>query len=268
MPLWTPFKLGVEAVFLLIHAVILYCIIREKQLKDGKFSSAFFTFYVLQSIFDVVLILSYGITHGLAQLGVELSFYHIVLGLGTHAKLGQAVAHVFIALNRYTALVFPHLNNKFWTRRRVVSGRVLSRLLPLPSLVFKLQVEYKIVTDPVSGGFVARSTVSYFTTVNSGINLAFSVLAALISAGFEARTFVFYFKLGKSARRTYRDDYKLLLYAILQLAGQMLSAVCSLSVIIAIFENTGYLLSIIASVWAVTVDILGLSGPICLLMTR
>lgn len=62
--------------------------------------------------------------------------------------------------------------------------------------------------------------------------------------------------------------HSLAVYAILQLAGQMLSAVCSLSVIIAIFENTGYLLSIIASVWAVTVDILGLSGPICLLMTR
>ncbi|KAH7707841.1 hypothetical protein AAVH_24914 [Aphelenchoides avenae] len=164
MPFWTPFKLSVEAVFILIHGVILFCIIREKQCKNGKFSSAFFTFYVLQSIFDVVLILSYGITQGLANLGVALPCYNIILGLGTHAKLGQAAAHVFITFNRYTALVLPHLNNQLWTRKRVAFACALSCLLPVPSLVFKLQVEYKLVADPVSGGIVARSTVSYFTT--------------------------------------------------------------------------------------------------------
>ncbi|KAH7693039.1 hypothetical protein AAVH_39931, partial [Aphelenchoides avenae] len=58
MAIWALFKLAVEAFFIAIHGVIVFCIIREKQLKDGKFSSAFFTFYVLQSIFDVMLILS------------------------------------------------------------------------------------------------------------------------------------------------------------------------------------------------------------------
>lgn len=55
MPFWTSFELAIEAFFIVILGVIVFCAAHEKQRKNRKIPSAFFPFYIVQSIIDVVL---------------------------------------------------------------------------------------------------------------------------------------------------------------------------------------------------------------------
>ncbi|KAH7710708.1 hypothetical protein AAVH_22011, partial [Aphelenchoides avenae] len=56
-------------------------------------------------------------------------------------------------------------------------------------------------------------------------------------------------------------------YAISQFVGQLLSALGSLGVVVGALKNADFLMLAIANLFPVTIDILGLSGPICLLLT-
>ncbi|KAH7724156.1 hypothetical protein AAVH_08234, partial [Aphelenchoides avenae] len=56
-------------------------------------------------------------------------------------------------------------------------------------------------------------------------------------------------------------------YAASQFVGQLLAAFCSTSTVVRAFTDVSYFLAVVPHVFHITVDILGLSGPICLLLT-
>lgn len=57
-------------------------------------------------------------------------------------------------------------------------------------------------------------------------------------------------------------------YAASQFVGQFLAAFCTSSVIIRAFVDVPYFQAVIPYLYIVVVDLLGFSGPMCLLLTR
>lgn len=55
---WHVFKPCVEDFFLLVHVSVLFCILRERARGGAQFSTTFYTLYILQSFFDILLVLT------------------------------------------------------------------------------------------------------------------------------------------------------------------------------------------------------------------
>lgn len=53
-----------------------------------------------------------------------------------------------------------------------------------------------------------------------------------------------------------------------QMVGQLLAAICAAQVVIKIVFGYRYVYVVTPALFHITVDLLGLSGPVCLLLTR
>lgn len=60
MPWWDTVKLSCEACLLLFHVSVLWCVLKEKRSKNVEFSSPFYTFFILQSVFDILFVMAVG----------------------------------------------------------------------------------------------------------------------------------------------------------------------------------------------------------------
>ncbi|KAH7724157.1 hypothetical protein AAVH_08235, partial [Aphelenchoides avenae] len=267
MLLRTVLKPPIEACFVLFHVSVLYCIIVEKSRRNIRLSGAFFTLYFLQSTFDIVLVLTYGISRGFSDLGILVPLLNIWLALGTYAQLAQGIAHALISYNRFTATVRPHEHKETWEKRKTAYACVLAILLPLPALAIKWQVQYRIEANPSTGSYNITYAIDVFSTLSGFMVFAYCTASALTSAVFELTTFIVYYRLSRANQLTYREDYKLLLYAASQFLGQLLATFCTSSLIIRAFVDVPYFQAVIPFVYLFAVDILGFSGPMCLLLT-
>lgn len=97
--------------------------------------------------------------------------------------------------------------------------------------------------------------------------MSLALLSCLISAALEARSFYAYRRLGTHWRREHKDDFRLLIYAFLGLVTQLLMAIFwSLSYFVATSDDA--VRNGIRSAFPYVVDLMSLSGSVCLLMTR
>ncbi|KAH7724158.1 hypothetical protein AAVH_08236 [Aphelenchoides avenae] len=207
---WHVFKPCVEDFFLLVHVSVLFCILRERARGGAQFSTTFYTLYILQSFFDILLVLTYGTYISLANFGVSIPFANVALALGTYGHLGQGVAHALISYNRYTAIVHPLENTKIWTTRRTALACIIALLLPVPALIVKFQVHYTLEINKATGGYNLAYTSGIYANINAFFIFGYCVVNAVASAYMEITTFNFYYKLNKASKLAYRDDYKLL----------------------------------------------------------
>lgn len=61
MALWDVVKPCIETVFIVFHSSVVKessCILNERRQKNPKFSSAFYTLYILQTFFDIMFVLT------------------------------------------------------------------------------------------------------------------------------------------------------------------------------------------------------------------
>ncbi|KAH7721001.1 hypothetical protein AAVH_11468 [Aphelenchoides avenae] len=178
----------------------------------------------------------------------------------------QFVAHLIIAVNRYLVIAHP-FESKVRTRISKATYAALF-LAPLPGAATRLFG--KVIAKPTDNPniFVMSYDQEWITLAGSTAFAAYSVSTAVVSLGLEIRTFVIYHRLDMSTKRSKRDDYGLLIYALTQFVAQFLQAGYQIMQAVTSLAGLPELRKQTQVVFPYMNDLLCLSGSICLLLTR
>lgn len=110
----------------------------------------------------------------------------------------------------------------------------------------------------------------------------YGVVSCVVSSTLELSTLVAYRRMSARTKKEVRDDFKLLrklvwhetlwnadlVYAMFQFVGQSLLTIYSALIIYATFTSDTDLITVTQASFSYIVDILSLSGPVCLFATR
>ncbi|KAI1705020.1 serpentine type 7TM GPCR chemoreceptor srv domain-containing protein [Ditylenchus destructor] len=266
---WTWLQIGVEFPFVLFHFSSLLLIYRCMKRNELNFKSHFFVLYFLSGIADLGNYTSIILVFRLARIGkmpqvvLDYPVGNCVMFLSRYCTYFQFVAHIAIAVNRYYAIAHPKMRKI--RRTRTIAIYLLIFLLPLPGSIIRLLGKVKATPTRVPNVFVVGYDAAWITVASSTAFIVYSTITSLISIGFEFRTFVIYFKLDLSSRRSHRNDFRLLVFALTQ---------CIIQFSLAFQQG--------AQAWAVSLpelrftiqefypylnDLLCLSAPICLFLS-
>ncbi|KAH7705793.1 hypothetical protein AAVH_27001 [Aphelenchoides avenae] len=168
-----------------------------------------------------------------------------------------------IAANRYTAIAKPTIR---WEGRRLALVVVAVFLLAFACTSVRFMMDVRVVDDG-EGGYTMMNLNKAADLPGAVVSISASGITCFASFAFEMSTLRAYRRLSASNKRKLREDYRLLVYAILELIGQFM---------IAIFFIFQYVIGPMTSheVHVVTlrsiqyiVDVLALGSPVCLFLT-
>ncbi|KAH7687860.1 hypothetical protein AAVH_40587, partial [Aphelenchoides avenae] len=211
-------------------------------------------------------------TFRLARIGyvpkwvVEYPFGNLLVFFGRYCSYFQFVAHTIIAVNRYRVIAYPiNSNVKPWVMRAMYAALFLA---PLPGAATRLLG--KVVAKPTDNPniFLVVYDQAWVTLAGSTAFTIYSVITAFVSVGFELRTFCIYHGLDMSSRRNKKDEYRLLIYALTQFVAHFLQAAYQVMQGVTAIAGLTDLRKQTQVVYPYINDLLCLSGPICLFVTR
>ncbi|KAH7715496.1 SRV-1 protein [Aphelenchoides avenae] len=240
--------------------------------RNPKFTTGFFAIYVFQSFVDIggytfsTLMIRLPRTGVLPKGFVSAPWSIITLSLNGYCLCFQLTAHAFIAYNRYTALNNPSQHRWLWKGRRLQKIVILLLILPLPGVGFKPFSRIEVVES--GQGYALLWFPQWTYAYNSLVLIVYGVASCAISSTLKIATLVAYRRMSARTKKEVRDDFKLLLYAMFQFVGQSLLTTYSLLIIYATFTEDTDLITVTQASFSYIVDILSLSGPVCLFATR
>ncbi|KAH7722805.1 hypothetical protein AAVH_09620 [Aphelenchoides avenae] len=182
----------------------------------------------------------------------------------------QMLAHLYIAVNRYSVIARPLDHNSIWTGTRL-RWMVLSLfLLPVPcAALYVSQPTYAITMYNADGTriHVPRSPLATLAMVTTSTSAAYNVFTALLSIILELQTLIIYKGMNEALKKSRKEDYRLLLYAMCQFVGQFLM---TLYFIIVLTSNVAWIPGLLSAArlsYSYVIDVLCFTGPICLFFT-
>ncbi|KAH7722079.1 hypothetical protein AAVH_10381 [Aphelenchoides avenae] len=269
LPTYVLVSLICECLFLVFHFSVTLFIACQVAKGPKLFRNAFFVLYLLQSAADVA-------DYFTVQWLIRFPQYNIVpaavvepvgpfLFFATaYFQFFQCVSHTAIAVNRYTVMLDPLRHIPAWNGRSLTWILALLFLIPLVAAAVRLWFKTSIVADGEGYGLVNNA---YGTDLAGGIiSVTLALVTCTLSAFFEFRAVILYRHLNFQQKREHRDDFRLLIYAIIGLISQLLmAAIWFTSHVIGMHSEVGQ--AIVKASLPYVIDLLSLSGPLCLLVT-
>ncbi|KAH7724311.1 hypothetical protein AAVH_08199 [Aphelenchoides avenae] len=269
---WPWIQVAVEAPFLLFHVSVCLCITTQIRRRNAAFSTPFFYLYSIQSLVDVVYYVESVVFFRLFRIALlpiwvgESPFRNVQNFTTVYMNTYQFVSHMVIALNRYRAIDSTNTAKTIWSGRALCIVLAFMLISCLPPAILRLLSPLFVKVDS-QGFYIVVSGKDVAALVAPFSTFLYCIVTSIASIYLELRTLLTYRKLSSIMRKRLRSDFRLLLYAMLQFIGQFLMAIYStLSIASALTGDSRYV-SWAQAYHPVIVDILCLSGPICLIVT-
>ncbi|KAH7716211.1 hypothetical protein AAVH_16336 [Aphelenchoides avenae] len=258
---WLLGSFAIEAALLTFNVTVAIFVVAQMVKRKPLFDSAFFVIYVLESGVASAhyLIYTFEIQFQGDNLypsdwlsASESEWLLLITGYFTFFPL---LSHTAIALNRYTAIVWPTRHVKIWTGKALVFVVILLFVLPLGGA----GVTGAIKLDD-------GATSASFNMVAGGTSVFIILGTCVLSGIVDFRTFWTYKKLSASKKQQYRDDFRLLIFAVFGLIVHLLAVMmyAGMFFLSAPYPTIGYALRVFSQYY---VDILCFYGPICLFVS-
>ncbi|KAH7707877.1 hypothetical protein AAVH_24873 [Aphelenchoides avenae] len=241
-------------------------------LRKKSFVSGFYAIYIVQCFMDVgsvvtsfIIIRLAGYNEDVAKFLVEGVLCQLVFFLSGFFAFAQFLYHTIIAFNRYFALLHPMRQQKLWSGFylgvAIVAVIVLAALLATS----RLFATYRLVQAGDRYGLLndRRHVLIATTCLTTGTSFVTSVVSGFV----EFRTLTTFRRLGYVIRKNRKDDFRLLVYALTQFVAQAMLTTYHLTMGFCQVLNP-QLGSIIQGSFPYIVDMLSLSGSICIMITR
>ncbi|KAH7713565.1 hypothetical protein AAVH_19103, partial [Aphelenchoides avenae] len=257
------FVLIVEVPLLTLHICVSAVIAWEICRKNRTFSSGFYKLLVVQNIADI---LSYGMTSVVIYDVIPRPWYHgiwsnICLATTQFCTTYQLVAHAGIALNRYSALVHPYKHTEWWSPFRTLLVLLTMFSISLPIFLMR-GIDDLVIVETEHAVFMTNS--------KPWINIAGALIMVIIGFGstalcfvLELRTAIVFRRFVAQNRLKYRQDFQLLVYAMMQFVVQTFLVVNYALVLLSLFTKIP---NIFMYSYPYTIDFMSLSGSVFLVM--
>ncbi|KAH7684416.1 hypothetical protein AAVH_41076, partial [Aphelenchoides avenae] len=176
----------------------------------------------------------------------------------------QCVAHTAIGLNRYTVMLDPTRHTSMWNGRSLKA--IIALLFAIPFVTAAVRLWFQIIVVPDGDGYGLANTNTGTDLAGGIISVILALTTCALSAFFEFRAVILYRRLSLKQKRAQQDEFRLLIYAIIGLVSQLLmAAIWFTSHVIGMHSAVGQ--AIVKASLPYVIDLLSLSGPLCLLVT-
>ncbi|KAH7711602.1 CRE-SRV-1 protein [Aphelenchoides avenae] len=245
---------------------------RQITKKHVHFATGFFRLYVMQSVADIVNYVWTVAYFRFPRFGImpislmKPPFSNVLLFLMTHHLYFLFITHTAIALNRYTAFVYPTWHQRLWKGKLFKAVILVTLLVPLPCAGLRFAYTTSVSSGATPSIVVGRSWAS---AVGNFLAVDYSLTTSFITLFLELRAVVAYRKFSPAMRIKHRKEYRLLVYALLQFIGQLLWSAFSFSNFLVYATGDPRYASPLGGpeTHSLIVDIICLSGPLCLFST-
>ncbi|KAH7706821.1 hypothetical protein AAVH_25947 [Aphelenchoides avenae] len=261
---------GIEAPLVTCSLIVNFCIYRQLRKRNPSFMTGFYVLYMLQATFDL-LVYVVGAVYRLSRFGLlptSLLSYpvpniaHILVAFLMYM---QCFLHAAIAFNRYTAIAMTPTNSGklFRGTRGLMPFLLCSLAIAFPSSVFRVASKAAVVETPTPGLYAVVYDSPRIILVHYAIAVAIVASCAFVAFVFEVLTIVAYRRLTNAARTKYKEDVRLLVYAVFQLFVQLAMTTVQSLLSVAAFNQDRATLASLQRFYSFTFDVFCFSRDRC-----
>ncbi|KAH7715439.1 hypothetical protein AAVH_17145 [Aphelenchoides avenae] len=264
----------IEAPLLSLHVLVLLILILQMFKRDLTLSPGFSLLFAVQVAVEIVLYLDLLVIARLPEAGLLSSdaipgtVLSVLFQLLVYAACAQYVSHLVISLNRYTALVHVTQHKTIWGRWYNLLGVVFIVLVVSPLPAMSMYIYNAVQDTKTSYGNVIRLSNADMHMILVAYCAALCFGTCLVSFALSFRSFLAYRKFKPSLKRKYVDDYRLLVFAFLQLIGHVITTIymtcCLVDLVVA---EPGSLTAIAMKFYSYVQGIFCINGSLFLLAT-
>ncbi|KAH7694782.1 hypothetical protein AAVH_38167 [Aphelenchoides avenae] len=206
----------VETLLMAFHVTVFACVVRSLLRKSHFASGAFFKVFAIKCVADYV---AYAIGTGvwrLAQANIigTIEFKPLLWALNfllIFSLFFQTAADTVISATRYTAISHPMLHQKLWVGNWL--KLMIGALFSVPALFAMLFAVIMFVLPSID----REATGNILAALAVGLTLTCSIASAIMVT----RALYAYFKMTRNRKRANREEFRLLIYALLSLTAQI-----------------------------------------------